>query len=87
MGGSPGLVVMGRDSRSDGHGFKSQNRILDGHFVAYNCCKNCNDVCLNIPKINKKEAGVSPFFLKKYPFQFQHYDLPSLFGVPFIGSL
>ena len=56
MGGSPGLVVMGRDSRSDGHGFKSQNRILDGHFVAYNCCKNCNDVCLNIPKINEKRG-------------------------------
>ena len=25
------------------------------------CCKNCNDVCLKRPKINKKEAGVGPF--------------------------
>ena len=32
MGGSPGLVVMGRDSRSEGHGFESRHRILDGHF-------------------------------------------------------
>ena len=32
MGGSPGLVVMGRDSRSEGRGFESRHRILDGHF-------------------------------------------------------
>ena len=31
-GGSPGLVVMGRDSRSEGRGFESRHRILDGHF-------------------------------------------------------
>ena len=31
-GGSPGLVVMVRGSRSKGHGFESQCRILDGHF-------------------------------------------------------
>ena len=29
---SPGLVVMGRDSRSKGRGFDSRRRILDGHF-------------------------------------------------------
>ena len=29
-GGSPGLVVMGGDSCSKGHGFESQRRILDG---------------------------------------------------------
>ena len=32
MGGSPGLVVMGRDSRSKGRGFESRHRKLDGHF-------------------------------------------------------
>ena len=32
LGGSPGLVVMGRDSRSEGCGFESWHRILDGHF-------------------------------------------------------
>ena len=32
MGGSPGLVVMGDDSCSRGHGFESQHQILDGHF-------------------------------------------------------
>ena len=38
-GGSPGLVVMGRDSRSEGRGFESRHRILDGHFFTYICCK------------------------------------------------
>ena len=58
-------MVKGRDSRSDGRGFKSRHHILDGHFSTYICCKNCNDVCLKRPKINEKEAGVGPFFLKK----------------------
>ena len=31
-GGSPGLVVMGGDSCSEGCGFESQHRILNGHF-------------------------------------------------------
>ena len=31
-GGSPGLVIMGRDSRSEGRGFESRHCILDGHF-------------------------------------------------------
>ena len=29
--GSPGLVVMVGDSHSEGRGFKSRHRILDGH--------------------------------------------------------
>ena len=28
------------------------------------CCKNCL-VCLKRPKMNEKEAGVGPYFLKK----------------------
>ena len=60
VGGSPGLVVMGRDSRTEGHGFDSWYRILDGHFFTYICCKNCI-VCLKRPKINEKEAVVGPF--------------------------
>ena len=28
----PGLVVMGRDSRSKGHEFESRHHLLDGHF-------------------------------------------------------
>ena len=32
MSGSPGLLVMGEDSWSEGCGFESQTRILDGHF-------------------------------------------------------
>ena len=38
-GGSPGLVVMGRDSCSEGRGFESRCRILDGHFITLICCK------------------------------------------------
>ena len=37
---SPGQVVMGGDSRYRGHGFKSQHRILDGHFSHFTE-KNC----------------------------------------------
>ena len=32
LGGSHGLVVMGRGSKSEGRKFESQYRILDGHF-------------------------------------------------------
>ena len=32
MDGSPGQVVMGGDSYTEGHGFKSQHCSLDGHF-------------------------------------------------------
>ena len=32
MGGSPGLVVMGGHSCTEGHVFESQYHILDGHF-------------------------------------------------------
>ena len=44
MGWSPGLVIIGGDSCSDGYGFESQHCILDGHFFTYLCCRNCN-VC------------------------------------------
>ena len=64
-GGSPGLVVMGRDSRSKGSGFESQYRILDGHFFTYICCKNCN-ICLKRTKINEKEAGVGTYLKKTF---------------------
>ena len=63
-GGSPGLVVMGRDSRCKGIGFESWHRVLDGHFFTYICCKNCTDVCLKRPKMNEKVAGVGPYFKK-----------------------
>ena len=61
---SHGLVVMGRDSGSEGRGFESRHRILDGHFFTYICSKNCI-VCLKRPKINEKESGVGPFFKKE----------------------
>ena len=34
-------------------------------FFTFICCKNCYDVCLKRPKINEKESGFGPFFLKK----------------------
>ena len=57
-------MVMGRVSRSKGHGFESWHHILDGHFFTYICCKNCN-ICLKRPKINEKEAEVGPLNKKK----------------------
>ena len=33
MGGRPGQVVMGGDSCSEGRGFESWHRILDGHNI------------------------------------------------------
>ena len=33
MGGSPGLVVIGGDSCSEGHGFEFRRHILDGHDI------------------------------------------------------
>ena len=56
-------MVMGRDSHSKRRGFKSQYRILDGHFFTYICCKNRN-FCLKRLKINKKRPGLA-HFLKK----------------------
>ena len=52
FGGSPGLVVKGGDSQSEGCEFESRHRILDGHFSHFTCCKNCNNVCLKRPKIH-----------------------------------
>ena len=43
-------MVMGDDSCSRGHGFKSQHCILDGHDI-FHIGKNCI-VCLKRPKIN-----------------------------------
>ena len=55
MGGSPGVVVMGGDSWSEGCGFKSKHCILDGHSFSLICCKNCN-VCLKETE-NKRKRG------------------------------
>ena len=56
--GSPGLVVMGGDSRSEGRGFESLHCILDGHFLHIFFGKNCN-----VGLKRRKEAGDGP--LKK----------------------
>ena len=59
-GGSPGLVVMGGDSRSKGCGFESRHRILDGHFSHIFVVKIVLFVWKR-PKINEKEAGDGPY--------------------------
>ena len=43
QGRRPGIVVMGGDSTSEGRGFESRCRILDGYFFTLICCKNCFD--------------------------------------------
>ena len=63
MGGSSGLVVIGRDSHSKGRGFDSWHHILDGHFSHLCVVKICN-FCLKRTKNKRKEAGVGPFFKK-----------------------
>ena len=50
LGGSPGLVVMGVDSCSNGHWFEFKHHIMFGHFFTYVYCKNYNDVCLKRQK-------------------------------------
>ena len=57
QGGSPGLVFMGDDSFSRGHGFKSQHRILDGHFSQIFVVKIVLFVCL------KKTVATSRSFV------------------------
>ena len=56
-GRSPSLVVMGDDSRSKGHGFKSRRHILDWYFSHWFVVKIIFFVWIR-PKINEKEAGV-----------------------------
>ena len=55
-------MVMGNNSCLRGCGFESRHHILDGHFFALICCKNCI-VSLKRPKLTKK--GLS-FFKKKH---------------------
>ena len=55
-------MVMGGDSCSKGCGFESQHHILDGHFVTYICCKNCNN--FGKDEISEKEAGDGPLLKK-----------------------
>ena len=61
-GGSPGQVVMGKDSRSEGRGFESQCHILDGHFSTLVCCKIVLMFVWEGSKINEKEAGMGHLF-------------------------
>ena len=43
MGGSPGLVITGGVSSSEGRGFESQHSIMDGTYLHIGICgKNCN---------------------------------------------
>ena len=55
-------MVMGGDSCSEGRGFKSQHRILDGHFSHIFVIKI---VMFKKTKINEKDAGVGPFLKKQ----------------------
>ena len=72
-GGSPGLVVKGEDSCSEGCGFESQQRMDIFTFI---CCTNCN-VCLKRPKINKKRPRIA--ILKKEMDRNKYFHLKSPF--------
>ena len=50
LGGSPGLVIIGDDSCSRGHGFESWHRILDGHF---SCLKSLLTIWQDGPSLDK----------------------------------
>ena len=54
-------MVMGGDSRSEVCGFESGTVYWMDIYSHIFVVKMCN-VCLNILKINDKEAGVGPFF-------------------------
>ena len=54
-------MIMGGDSCSEGHGFESQCRILDGHFFTLICSKIVLMFVSKRPKVNEKEAGYGPF--------------------------
>ena len=55
-------MVTGKDSQSEGRGFESRQRKLDGDFSHKIVVKIV--IMLERPKINEKEAGVGPFFKK-----------------------
>ena len=55
---------MGRDSHSKGRGFESRHHILDGHFSHIFVGKIVMMFAWKRPELNKKEAGVGPFFKK-----------------------
>ena len=58
LGMSPGLVVMGGDSCSEGRWFESQYSILDGHFSHWFVVKI---VMFSCRKINKKRPEMAHF--------------------------
>ena len=66
------MVIRG-DSCTEGCGFESQYRILDGHCFTFTCCKNQKGL-FDRMKINKKEAGNGPVFKKN---QAEKWTFPS----------
>ena len=65
LGGSPGLVVMGGDSHSEGRGFEYRCHILVGHYFILVCCKIVLMFVWKGPKINEKENRDGPFLENK----------------------
>ena len=57
-------MFMGGDSCSEGHGFESQYRLLDGHFLHLFIAKIV--MLFEKIKMNEQEDGDAPFFKKTY---------------------
>ena len=69
-------MVMGGDSHSESRGFKSRQRILDGHFSHIFVVKVWN-VCLKRPKINEKRPGLAHFYKKRILPVLSRHSIPS----------
>ena len=66
-----GLVVMGGESCSEGRGFESQCRILDGHFPLWFVVKNCI-ICL------KKSCFSFNLFFTSFFLSFSTSPIPNV---------
>ena len=62
---SPGLVVMGGDSSSEGCGFKSWHQILDGHFSHTFVVKIVMMFVIKTKNNDKRGRGLLIFFKKR----------------------
>ena len=87
-GGSLGLVVMGGDSRFEGHGFESQRHILDGYFFTLFFVKLYWCLFEKTKNKQKNRPGMAHFLKKNvnsYFYKIIHFvsgEITTLFKLP-----